>query len=40
MDDSVMKAVQSVTKLKPLPSQFSESSKDIRILFELTREGV
>lgn len=40
MDESVMKAVQSVSKLKPLPSQFSGSSKDIRILFELTREGL
>jgi TonB family protein len=40
MDDSVMKAVQSVSKLKPLPSQFEGSSKDIRILFELSKEGV
>ena len=40
MDESVMKAVQSVTRLKPLPAQFSASYKDIRILFELTKEGV
>jgi TonB family protein len=40
MDESVMKAVQSVTKLKALPTQFSGSTKDIRILFELTRGGM
>lgn len=40
MDESVMKAVQAVSKLKPLPSQFPGNSKDIRILFELTRDGV
>jgi TonB family protein len=40
MDDSVMKAVQSVSKLKPLPSQFEGTSKDIRILFELTQERI
>lgn len=40
MDDSVMKAVQSVSKLKPLPPQCPGSSKDIRILFELTRGGL
>ena len=40
MDDSVMQAVRSVTKLKPLPSQCPGSTKDIRILFELTREGL
>ncbi len=40
MDESVMKAVQSVAQLKPLPAQCPGSSKDIRILFELTREGM
>jgi TonB family protein len=40
MDESVRKAIQSVNKLKPLPEQFSDSYKDIRILFELTREGI
>ena len=40
MDESVMTAVRSVSKLKSLPSQFSGSTKDIRILFELTREGL
>ena len=40
MDESVMKAVQSVAQLNPLPAQCPGSSKDIRILFELTREGM
>lgn len=40
MDDSVVKAVQSVSKLKPLPAQCPGASKDIRILFELTRENL
>jgi TonB family protein len=40
MDESVMKAVQSVSKLKPLPVQCPGSSKDIRILFELTRDNL
>ena len=40
MDESVMKAIRSVTRLKPLPAQFSASYKDIRILFELTKEKI
>jgi TonB family protein len=38
MDDSVMKAVNSVSRLRPLPSQFPDSYKDITIDFELTKE--
>jgi TonB family protein len=37
MDDSVMKAVNAVTKIKPLPDNFSGSTKDISIEFELAR---
>jgi TonB family protein len=40
MDESVMKALQSVPWLKSLPTQFEDESKEIRILFELTKEGL
>jgi TonB family protein len=40
MDESVTKALQSVPLLKPLPAQFEGASKEIRILFELTKEGL
>ena len=36
MDESVMKAVRSVSKLKALPPQFGGSYKDITVEFELT----
>lgn len=36
MDDSVMKAVNAVSRLKPLPADVSGSYKDITIDFELT----
>ena len=39
MDDSVMKAVNSVSKLRPLPSAYSGYSKDITVDFELTGAG-
>jgi len=37
MDDSVMRAVQSVKRLKPLPPQFIGPSQDITITFELEK---
>ena len=37
MDESVMKAVNAVSQLKPLPSSFKGSSVDITIEFELTQ---
>ena len=40
MDASVMKAVNRVYRLKPLPGSFSGSSKNITIDFELTRTGM
>ena len=39
MDDSVMKAVQAVTQLRPLPPQFPGASHEITIEFELTPGG-
>ena len=36
MDDSVMKAVQSVSKLRALPPQWTGSYKDIDIIFDLS----
>lgn len=39
MDESVMKAVNSVAQLPPLPPQFPGAYKDITIDFELTREA-
>ena len=36
MDDSVMKAVQSVSKLRSLPPQWTGSYKDIDITFDLS----
>jgi TonB family protein len=36
MDDSVMKAVNAVARLKPLPPDVPGSYKDITIDFELT----
>ncbi len=39
MDESVMKAVNAVPQLKPLPSPFQGTYKDITITFELAREG-
>lgn len=39
MDDSVMKAVEAVPKLRPLPPGFGGSSKDIVIEFELTKDA-
>ncbi|MFH0908891.1 MAG: energy transducer TonB [bacterium] len=36
MDDSVMKAVNSISRLKALPSEVDGSYKDITITFELT----
>jgi TonB family protein len=39
MDDSVMKAVNSVSLLRPLPPEVSGAYKDITITFELTRGG-
>ncbi|MBU1692451.1 MAG: TonB C-terminal domain-containing protein [Verrucomicrobia bacterium] len=40
MDDSVMKAVQSVSKLRPLPSQWTGAHKDIDITFDLSAGGL
>lgn len=40
MDDSVMKAVQSVSKLRPLPSQWPGAHKDIDITFDLSAGGL
>lgn len=40
MDESVMKAVDSVARLRPLPPGFGGSSKDIVIEFELTKEAL
>lgn len=40
MDDSVMKAVQSVSKLRPLPEEWGVSSKDIDITFDLSAGGL
>ncbi|MBN1269505.1 MAG: TonB family protein [Kiritimatiellae bacterium] len=37
MDDSVMKAVNSISQLPALPAQFPDRHKDITIDFELTR---
>jgi TonB family protein len=39
MDDSVMKAVHSVSMLRPLPPEFPGAYKDITITFELTTGG-
>ena len=39
MDDSVMKAVQAVTQLRPLPPQFPGASHEITVEFELTPGG-
>lgn len=39
MDDSVMKAVQAVMQLRPLPPQFPGTSHEITIEFELTPGG-
>jgi hypothetical protein len=36
----VMKAVQSVSKLRPLPEQWGVSSKDIDITFDLSAGGL
>jgi protein TonB len=36
MDDSVMRAVNSISSVKPLPASFNEDYKDIYIDFELT----
>jgi protein TonB len=36
MDDSVMKAVQSVSRLKPLPEAIPGRFKDITVVFELS----
>jgi periplasmic protein TonB len=36
MDESVMKAVESVKKIRPLPPELGDSFKDITIQFELT----
>ena len=40
MDKSVQKAVNSVSRLRPLPPQFIGPSRDIVVLFELTRGGL
>lgn len=40
MDDSVMQAVNSVERLKPLPSSYPERYKEIVIDFELTRSEI
>jgi len=40
MDDSVMKAVNAVMKLKPLPEQFGAGPKDIVIEFELEQTSI
>jgi len=39
MDDSVMKAVQSVSRLRPLPEHWNVASKDIDITFDLSAGG-
>ena len=39
MDDSVMKAVQSVSRLRPLPPQWTGAYKDIDITFDLSAGG-
>lgn len=39
MDESVMRAVQSVAKLRPLPPQFAGGSKEITIEFQLAPGG-
>ena len=36
MDESVMRAVESVRKLRPLPEQYRGAYRDITIEFELT----
>ncbi|MBP7830939.1 MAG: TonB C-terminal domain-containing protein [Kiritimatiellae bacterium] len=40
MDDSVMKAVNAVSKLRPLPEQWGVASKDIDITFDLSAGGL
>ena len=39
MDDSVMRAVNSVSKLRPLPSGYTADYRDITVDFELTGAG-